>query len=58
MKEMKEIKAWAVVNDNGRIVPKQLNDSLAWTTKYQASRYCGGKSAGERVVRVTVRIEE
>ena len=50
------MKAWAVVDRLGVIV-WELRDSCVFRTRAEARRHCM-KSHGERVVRVTVRIEE
>ena len=54
MKEMKEIKAWAVGSDKGSLWLGYV-DALVVRTKKAAEDM---KGEGERVVRVTVRIEE
>ncbi len=51
---MKEFKAWAVVSDKGSLWVG-FNDGLVFRTKKAAEWFVG---KGERVVRVTVRIEE
>ena len=54
MTEFKECKAWAVVDSEGNLI---MHDEAAFRTRQLARNYCVSEF-GERVVRVTVRIEE
>lgn len=52
---MKEIKAWALIDPHGRLVERDYCGPLIWLKKKEAKE---DADKGERVVRVTVRIEE